>query len=79
MRTAAILIGLSVLVLGSVTPASAEFWGCKDDRGKVLAEWTTDSHGRVISGKRYSHDYTARARHKRVSYGARRHWNERRW
>ena len=60
---------ISALAVGASTPAAAKFWGCKDDeQGKVLAEWTTDSHGRVISGKRTTNDYSAKPKQPRATF-----------
>jgi len=73
MRSVVSVFGLlalvSALAVGISTPAAAKFWGCKDnDEGKVLAEWTTDSQGRVISGKRYTNDYSAKPKQPRASF-----------
>ena len=73
MRSVVNVFGLlaliSALAVGTSTPAAAKFWGCKDnDEGKVLAEWTTDSQGRRISGSRYSHGFSAQSKQPRASY-----------
>lgn len=35
----------AALFVGFSSPARAEFFGCKDDRGRVLSSWTTTSSG----------------------------------
>jgi hypothetical protein len=83
MRCVPGVFGLLALTLawlvGASAPASAKFWGCKDETGKVLSQWTTDERGRRISGQNpYAQDYTARRKAPRASYGNERYWNGRR-
>jgi hypothetical protein len=55
------LFALAVaLAMGFSASARAEFFGCKDDRGRVLASWTTSSapSGPSYYGHSYSRSYT---------------------
>ena len=74
--------GLAVaILLGLSAPVKAEFWGCKDDRGKVLSTRTISSGpshyvgtttSRSSTARRYTHDFSAQpSRHR---YNSRRNW-----
>jgi len=66
MRRSWSVFGLFALVFGFVVvisaPVRAEFFSCKDDRGKVLSSWTVGSSSHSYSDHSYTVRYTA-ARH----------------
>jgi hypothetical protein len=61
------------------TSASAEFFGCHDKPGRVLASY--DAASRHQYSRRYSYEFAAQARTRRVNYaGPGRYWSDRsRW
>lgn len=74
-----------VLVAGSSGPASAKFWGCNDERGKVLSSriissppghWRARRHSgasmRYSRPRAYTHDFSAQS--SRYRYNSRRNW-----
>ena len=70
------------LLLGFSAPVKAEFWGCKDTRGKVLSTRTISSGPSHYVGTttlrgstashRYTHDFSAQS--SRSRYTHRRNW-----
>jgi len=73
---------MALFVGGNVffsTSASAEFFGYHDKPGRVLASY--DGASRHQYSRRYSHEFAAQARSRRVTYaGPRRYWSDRsRW
>ena len=79
------ILGLCTLalaiLLGFSAPVQAEFWGCKDDRGKVLSTRTISSGPshyvgtttlRSNASRRYTHDFSAQS--SRHRYTHRRNW-----
>lgn len=74
-----------VLVAGSTAPVQAKFWGCKDERGKVLSSriigstsghWRANRHSgaqvRYSRPRAYTHDFSAQS--SRYRYNSRRNW-----
>jgi hypothetical protein len=47
---------------GMLLPASAEFFGCNDKPGKVLASYTSGS-----GGSRYTHEFAAQSARPRIT------------
>jgi hypothetical protein len=84
-----VLAGMLGLTFGSLTPASAEFFGCHDKRGQLLYTYngTPSSYrSRSYSNSRYSTNLSAQrlrygTRHSPATYfHSRRYWNDRsRW
>ena len=77
------IFALTVAIfLGFSAPVRAEFWGCKDDRGKVLSTRTISSGPSHYVGTttlrdstashRYTHDFSAQS--SRHRYTHRRNW-----
>ena len=70
----------ATLLAGAVGPAEAKFWGCKDDRGKVLSSRIVGSGvsrpagGAVHYGyqRRHTQDFSAQSSRQR--YHTRRNW-----
>lgn len=78
------LLGLiAALTVAAVAPASAEFFGCNDRPGKVLATYTSSpSYSR--SSSRYTHEFAAQSSSRRyvssrTVYAGTRHHSNNRW
>ena len=61
---------MCALVAGLSKPALAEFFGCNDKPGRVLASYT-DSHG-YRANARYTHEFAAQSSRPRVTIYPRR-------
>jgi hypothetical protein len=57
----------AALIAGFSASARAEFFGCKDDRGRVLSSWTTSSG---VSGPSYARNYSRNYTPARSHYSA---------
>lgn len=65
-------LGLGALIvalgLGAATPASAEFFGCNDKQGKVVASYIgPPSAYRARASRRYTHEFAAQSTRPRIT------------
>lgn len=66
----ALMVALS---LGAVAPASAEFFGCNDKPGRVLASYNSAPRSSAPrAGARYTHEFAAQAARPRITIHPRR-------
>src|SRR6266852_1850278 len=54
------LLAVMLVISAGMSPASAEFFGCHDKPGRVLASYTSPSSHNA--GSRYTHEFAAQSR-----------------